>query len=82
VARGLLAEYAVLGLLSGTVAAIAAQSIAWLLAEQVFKLPYGLRPAVWLVGAGAGAVLVTGLGWLSLRRTLRTPPNQVLRAGT
>ena len=81
VMRGLLAEYAVLGLLAGTVAAIAAQSIAWLLAEQVFKLPYGLRPMLWLVGAGAGALLVTTLGWLSLRRTLKTPPNQVLRSG-
>ena len=81
IARGLVAEYAVLGLLAGTVAAIAAQTIAWLLAEQVFKLPYGLRPVLWLTGAGAGALLVTALGWLSLRRTLTTPPNQVLRSG-
>jgi putative ABC transport system permease protein len=81
VTRGLVAEYAVLGLLAGTVAAIAAQSIAWLLAEQVFKIPYGLRPVLWLAGAGAGALLVTALGWLSLRGVLKTPPNQVLRSG-
>lgn len=77
--RGLLAEYAVLGLLAGTVAAIAAQVVAWLLAEQVFKIPYGLRPMLWLAGAGTGAGLVTLLGWLSLRGTLNTPPHQVLR---
>lgn len=79
VTRGLIAEYAVLGLLAGTVAAIAAQSAAWLLAEQVFRIPYGLRPALWLAGAGAGAAIVTLLGWLALRGTLKTPPNTVLR---
>jgi putative ABC transport system permease protein len=65
----------VLGLLAGTVAAVAAQVIAWLLAEQLFMIPYGLRPALWL----AGAALVTALGWISLRGTLRTPPHTVLR---
>jgi putative ABC transport system permease protein len=79
IARGLVAEYAVLGLLAGTVAAVAAQVIAWLLAEQLFMIPYGLRPALWLAGAGAGAALVTALGWISLRGTLRTPPHTVLR---
>ncbi|HUR41828.1 MAG TPA: FtsX-like permease family protein [Verrucomicrobiae bacterium] len=82
IAKGLIAEYAVLGLLAGTIAAIAAQVIAWLLAEQVFKLPYGLRPSLWLVGAGVGALLVTTLGWWSLRGTLRTPPDRVLRGPT
>ncbi|MGQ0587704.1 MAG: ABC transporter permease [Gammaproteobacteria bacterium] len=36
VTRGLVAEYAVLGLLAGIVAAIAAQAVAWVLAEPVF----------------------------------------------
>ncbi|MGH8442370.1 MAG: ABC transporter permease [Nevskiaceae bacterium] len=82
VTRGLVAEYAVLGLLAGTVAAIAAQAVAWLLAEQVFRIPYGLRPVLWLAGAGAGAAIVTLLGWLSLRGTLKTPPHVVLRGTT
>jgi len=82
VVRGLVAEYAVLGLLAGTVAAVAAQAIAWALAEQVFQIPYGLRPALWLAGAGAGALIVTLLGWLSLRGTLKTPPHVVLRGTT
>ena len=80
ITRGLLAEYAVLGALAGTVAAIAAQVAAWLLAEYVFRIPYGLRPVLWLTGAGAGASLVTLLGWWSLRSTLNTPPHQVLRS--
>ncbi len=82
VTRGLVAEYAVLGLLAGLVAAVAAQVIAWLLAEQVFRIPYGLRPVLWIAGGGAGAAIVTLLGWLSLRGTLRTPPHVVLRGTT
>jgi putative ABC transport system permease protein len=82
VTRGLIAEYAVLGLLAGTVAAVAAQAIAWLLAERVFQIPYGLRPQLWLAGAAAGASIVTLLGWLSLRGTLQTPPHVVLRGTT
>ena len=78
IVRGLLAEYAVLGGLAGLVAAIAAQTVAWVLAEQVFKIPYGPRPALWVIGTLAGAVAVAALGWISLRPTLKTPPKVVL----
>jgi putative ABC transport system permease protein len=77
--RGLLAEYAVLGLLAGAVSALAAQVIAWVLASTVFNIPYGPRPLIWLTGALAGCAIVTLLGWLSLRRVLRTPPTIVLQ---
>lgn len=80
ITQGLLTEYAVLGLLSGTVASLAAQGVAWALAVQVFNIPYGPRPLIWLTGAAAGCVLVTLLGWLSLRRVLDTPPRTVLQA--
>lgn len=78
--RGLLAEYAVLGLLAGFTAAIAAQLAAWALAEQVFKLPYGPRPLFWIAGGLSGASLVTLLGWWSLRSALNTPPRSILNA--
>lgn len=80
IARGLIAEYAVLGALAGGVAAIAAQTLAWALAAQVFHIPYGPRPLLWLIGTAGGALLVCALGWLSLRATLRTPPRLVLAA--
>jgi putative ABC transport system permease protein len=80
--KGLLAEFAVLGLLAGLVAALAAQLVAWLLAAQVFQIPYGPRPLLWLAGALSGATLVTALGWLSLRSVLITPPTRVLQAST
>lgn len=77
--RGLLAEYAVLGLLSGAVSALAAQMVAWVLAANVFNIPYGPRPLIWLAGALLGGALVTFMGWLSLRRVLQTPPTVVLQ---
>src|SRR5690606_38284787 len=81
IVRGLIAEYAVLGGLAGLVAAIAAQTVAWVLAEQVFQIPYGPRPLLWLIGTLAGAGIVALLGWISLRPTLGTPPKTVLQQG-
>ncbi|MFT4045644.1 MAG: ABC transporter permease [Solimonas sp.] len=79
IARGLVAEYLVLGALAGGVAALAAQTLAWTLAAQVFHIAYGPRPLLWLIGMLAGALIVGLFGWLSLRSTLRTPPSVVLR---
>lgn len=81
ITQGLLAEFAVLGGLAGSVAAFAAQALAWVLATQVLELPYGPKPLVWLIGAGSGAAVVTLAGWLSLRGVLRTPPRLVLAGG-
>lgn len=79
IARGLLAEYAVLGALAGFIAAIASQTVAWVLAAQVFGIAYGPRPHLWALGTLGGAVLVALLGGLSLRRVLHTPPRRVLQ---
>jgi putative ABC transport system permease protein len=81
IVQGLIAEYAVLGLLAGTVAAFAAQGVAWALAVNVFNIPYGPRPLIWLIGAATGCALVTLLGGLSMRRVLNTPPRIVLQTG-
>jgi putative ABC transport system permease protein len=78
---GLLAEYAALGLVSGLVAAAAAQGIGAALAHFVFDLPYAFSPSLWLAGALGGGVLVSLLGWLSLRQTLRAPPTRALAGG-
>lgn len=47
---GLLAEYAVLGLLAGLTASLTAQGVGWVLATQVFEIGYGPRPLIWLGG--------------------------------
>lgn len=77
---GLLAEYAALGLVAGLVAALAAQVLGASLAERVFELPYRFSLTLWASGALGGAALVSALGWLSLQRSLRTPPRRVLAA--
>jgi len=75
---GLIAEYAVLGLIAGFVATSAAQAVAWLLAVQVFDLPFAFSPTLWATGLAAGVGLVTGLGYWSMKSVLITPPRAVL----
>ena len=77
--QGLVAEFAVLGLLSGLIAAIAASLVAYVLAKQIFHLPYSFN--LWLVLAGimlgvVGVGLVSALG---MRSILHQPPLQTLR---
>ena len=75
---GLIAEYAVLGLIAGLIATSAAQAVAWALAVQVFELPFVFSPLLWVAGLTAGVGLVTGLGYWSMRSVLTTPPRAVL----
>jgi putative ABC transport system permease protein len=75
---GLLAEYAVLGALAGLIATSAAQMISATLATQVFELPFAFSPSLWVTGLLLGVGLVTGLGYLSMRGVLTTPPRAVL----
>lgn len=77
----LAAEFATLGLLSGAVAAGAASTLAWLLAERVFDLPHAIDPAVWLTGLAGGLVLVLAVGLVATRGLLGAPPLAALRAG-
>lgn len=80
VMQALAAEFAALGLLAGTVAALAAQGTAWALARFVFEIPYSLNHALWFIGPAAGVLLTTGFGAISLWSALNTPPKQVLAA--
>ncbi len=73
------AEFAVLGLLAGLLAAAGATAIGYVLADRVFQVPYGPSAAVWLYGLVGGAVSVTLAGWLGTRATLRQPPLAIIR---
>jgi putative ABC transport system permease protein len=72
-------EYAALGFAAGLLGALAATLVAWVLASQVFSLPYSLDWRVWLLGLAAGTVIVSLSGLAATRRVLKTPPVETLR---
>jgi putative ABC transport system permease protein len=69
----LLAEFAALGALAGTLAGLGAAAIGWALARFVFRLPYLPGPWLLLVGLLAGVAGVTAAGLWATRAMLRRP---------
>jgi putative ABC transport system permease protein len=72
-------EFALVGGLSGLLAASGAAGLGWALAEYQFKFPWHFEPQVWAAGLVIGAVCALVGGWLGLRNVLRQPPLQTLR---
>ena len=81
VLKGLLAEFAALGVLSGTLAAIGASIAGFLIAKNVLQIPYTLDPLVWIYGLVGGGMLVCFAGWLATRSVVNQPPVLTLRSG-
>ncbi len=79
VLQGVAAEFTVLGLLAGLLAAAGATAAGWLLAREVFNLKYAPDPAVWIVGIVGGALLVGVAGVLAARSVVTQPPAATLR---
>jgi putative ABC transport system permease protein len=79
VLAGVATEFVVLGMLSGLLAAIGASVGGWYLATELFNLEYHFDPTVWLIGIGAGALLVGGAGTLAARSVINQPPITTLR---
>jgi putative ABC transport system permease protein len=80
--RGLIAEFVTLGALAGILGGLAATSLAWLLAEQVFHFPYRFNPWVGLTGVIFGMLLVGIAGVLGTYRVLQQPPLRTLQQAT
>lgn len=78
---GLLAEFALVGALAGTLAAVAAGVIGLGLSEFLFGMSYRPDPWLWLIGAGFGTVGVAVAGYWATRGVLSRPPLEVLRQG-
>jgi putative ABC transport system permease protein len=72
-------EFALVGGLSGLLAASGAAALGWALAEYQFKFPWHFDPTVWVTGLVVGAACALIGGWLGLRNVLRQPPLQTLR---
>jgi putative ABC transport system permease protein len=80
VLQGVLAEFTVLGLLSGLLASVGASIAGYFVATRVLELPYGFDPSVWAWGLMGGALLVVLSGWLATRSVVNQPPLTTLRA--
>ena len=78
-AQAMVLELAVIGGMAGLFAAIGAMVLGRLVSAQVFELElgfgYGLLPMTVL----GGALVSTAIGWLAIRRLVRTPPLLALR---
>lgn len=79
--RALLVEFALVGGLSGAIAALGAVAVGQVLATHVFQ--FKVAVAIWpfFLAIFGGAALVALAGWLGARRLLASSPLQVLRAG-
>lgn len=76
---GHLAEFAMLGVLAGLLAAIGTELIAYVLYTRAFDLEYSFKWPVWLVTPLAGGVLIGLAGYFGTRRVVNRSPLTVLR---
>ena len=77
--QGVAAEFVVLGVLSGVLAAAGATIAGYFLAREVFSLKYSPDPRVWVAGIVGGALLVGVAGILAARSVVTQPPMTILR---
>ncbi|MEO8063708.1 MAG: FtsX-like permease family protein [Pseudomonadota bacterium] len=80
VLKGLLAEFAALGIISGALAAAGASIAGAYIAKRVLQIPYSPDPWVWFYGLVGGGLLVCLAGWLVTRSVVNQPPVLTLRS--
>jgi putative ABC transport system permease protein len=79
VLQGVAAEFAALGLLAGTLAAVGAATIGYLIATRLFQLDFTPGIALWVGGLVAGALVVGVSGTLAVRSVINHSPVATLR---
>jgi putative ABC transport system permease protein len=79
VLQGVAAEFAALGLLAGTLAAVGAAAIGYVIATQLFQLEFVPGVGLWLGGLVAGTLIVGISGTLAVRSVINTSPVATLR---
>jgi putative ABC transport system permease protein len=79
VLQGVAAEFMALGLLAGTLAAVGAAAIGYVLATQLFNLEFVPGAALWVGGLLAGALVVGVSGTLAVRSVINHSPVATLR---
>lgn len=76
----LIAEYGLIGLVSGFIGSLAAVGLSYAISRWVFEIPWGFTPAVNLGGVAATMILVTVVGTLATYDVLARKPLVTLRA--
>jgi putative ABC transport system permease protein len=79
VLQGVAAEFTALGLLAGTLAAVGAAGIGYVVATRLFGLDYAPGVALWVGGLLAGAAVVGISGTLAVRSVVEHSPAATLR---
>lgn len=79
VLQGVAAEFTALGLLAGTLAALGATLMGYVIATRLFDLDYKPSLLLWLSGLVAGALIVGVSGTLAVRSVVNESPVVTLR---
>jgi putative ABC transport system permease protein len=79
VLQGVAAEFTALGLLAGTLAAVSAAAIGYVVATQQFQLEFVPGIGLWLGGLVGGALVVGISGTLAVRSVINHSPVATLR---
>jgi putative ABC transport system permease protein len=77
--RALAVELTGAGVLAGLIASSFAELTGWVLATQLFGLPFSANPWLWLAGVVGGGILVGAAGTLGTYGALIRPPLGALR---
>jgi putative ABC transport system permease protein len=72
------AEFLTISLIAGLVAGISASMIGWLLAAQIFDIPYQFNPFVLVFSVFLSAIIVAALSMSHVKHALRTAPKFAL----
>ena len=78
--RLILVEFAAVGTLAGALGGLGAAVAGYEMAGRLFELKYAFDPWLMVIGAAAGAVIVTTSGMLATRRLYRVSPMRLLQA--
>lgn len=77
--QGIAAEFVTLGMLAGLLAAISANVVGYVLAQQVFHMTYRPGIELWILGILGGALGVGIAGTLGVRSVVNQPPMKTLQ---
>ena len=70
----LIAEFSLLGLLAGLLAASGTEEVSFGLYRYVFELPYAFHPWLWVMGPLSGILIISTAGNLAARSVINRPP--------